>query len=78
MIVCTFSCEVYGGVLTKVYRLLFVQPAKYVRCNSCSKILLPVGIESQVKSCLHCKYSAVKHISIDKAWNNSTGWVKDG
>jgi len=23
----------------------------------------------QVKSCLRCKYSAVKHISIDKAWN---------
>ena len=24
---------------------------------------------NQVKSCLRCKYSAVKHISIDKAWN---------
>jgi len=22
-----------------------------------------------VKSCLHCKCSAVKHISIDKVWN---------
>jgi len=26
---------------------------------------------SQVKSYLRCKYSAVKHISIDKAWNKT-------
>jgi len=34
------------------------------------KIVLPfLSIHPQVKSCLRCKYSAVKHISIDKAWN---------